>query len=182
MTPDIKNPVFIQNITETSSGKFVKKIFQCDFTKLNKPIERMVWEYYRHRAKLAVDTVIKQYKGYQIKIIYFDDPVIHQFDNGYIERIAREEQQKIDAENLKKKKEEEFQQYLNSLSEEERNNLLQRIKLDREIELKQQEDAKKAHQEKLLKNKQKRKETKGKHKGLLNRNKDKYNNKKKIEV
>ena len=69
------------------------------------------------------------------------------------------------------------------LSEEERQTILINIQLEKEAEIKKQQDAKKAHEDRLLKNKLERKAKKGKHKGTINRNKDKYNkNKEKIEI
>ena len=81
---NLKNPVFIQNITDPTNGKYVKEIrvkkqmkdtqFKTDRFKYD-----MVWQYYRDRSRTAVGDVYKKYKGKELKIIYSGDPVIYDF-------------------------------------------------------------------------------------------------------
>lgn len=75
--PNLKNETFIQNITDPNTGKQVKKIYQIKLSKLNRYVEPMVWEYYKNRANTSVGDIYKKFKGYQLKIIYFNDPVIY---------------------------------------------------------------------------------------------------------
>jgi len=80
----LKNPVFIQNITDPLNGKCVKEIrvkkqmkdtqFKTDRIKYD-----MIWQYYRDRARTSVIDVYKKYKGKELKIIYSGDPIIHDF-------------------------------------------------------------------------------------------------------
>jgi hypothetical protein len=46
-------------------------------SKLNRIVEPMVWEYYRHRGSMPVSDVYIKFRGYQLKFIYFNDPVIY---------------------------------------------------------------------------------------------------------
>jgi hypothetical protein len=40
----------------------------------------MVWEYYKNRANMPVSDIYKKFNGYQLKFIFFNDPVIHTID------------------------------------------------------------------------------------------------------
>ena len=75
--PELKNETFIKNITDPRTGKQVKKIYQIKISKLDRIVEPMVWEYYKNRANTSVSDIYKKFNGYQLKFIYFGDPVIH---------------------------------------------------------------------------------------------------------
>ena len=77
LMPELKNPIFIKNITDPKTGKHVKKIFQIKLSKLNRIVEPMVWEYFKNRANMSIEDVYKKYNGYQLKIIFFNDPIIY---------------------------------------------------------------------------------------------------------
>ena len=68
---------FIKNSTDPKTGKQVKKIYQIKKSKLNRILEPLVWEYYKNRANTSVESIYKKYNGYQLKFIYFSDPVIY---------------------------------------------------------------------------------------------------------
>jgi len=78
--PTLKNQVFINNITDPITNKQVKKIFQIKISKLDKIVEPMVWEYFKNRNNTSISQIYKKYHGYQLKIIFFNDPVIHTFN------------------------------------------------------------------------------------------------------
>ena len=78
--PQLKNQTFINNITDPITGKQIKKIFQIKISKLDKIVEPMVWEYFKNRNNTSISQIYKKYHGYQLKIIFFNDPVIHIFN------------------------------------------------------------------------------------------------------
>jgi hypothetical protein len=75
--PELKNETFIKNIVDPKTGKQVKKIYQIKVSKLNRLVEPLVWEYYKNRANTSISDIYKKFNGYQLKFIYFGDPVIH---------------------------------------------------------------------------------------------------------
>lgn len=77
----LKNPTFIANIKDPNTGKYVKKIYQVKISKIGRTIEPLVWEYYKNRANMSIESTFKKYKGFKLKIIYFDDPLIYEIDN-----------------------------------------------------------------------------------------------------
>jgi hypothetical protein len=78
--PDLKNETFIKNITDPRTGKQVKKIYQIKLSKLERIVEPMVWEYYKNRANMSVSDIYKKFNGYQLKFIFFNDPIIYTVD------------------------------------------------------------------------------------------------------
>jgi len=72
--PELKNETFIKNIVDPRTGKQVKKIYQIKVSRL---VEPLVWEYYKNRANTSISDIYKKFNGYQLKFIYFGDPVIH---------------------------------------------------------------------------------------------------------
>jgi hypothetical protein len=78
--PELKNETFIKNITDPRTGKQVKKIYQIKVSKLNRLVEPLVWEYYKNRANTSVESIYKKFNGYQLKFIFFADPVIYTID------------------------------------------------------------------------------------------------------
>ncbi len=82
---NIKNPIFIKNITDPITGKPVKKIYHMDMTKMDRLVEPLVWEYYKNRANMSVGDIYKKFKGKglkKLKIIFFNDPVIYEIENN----------------------------------------------------------------------------------------------------
>lgn len=78
--PELKNETFIKNITDPRTGRQVKKIYQIKVSKLDRLVEPLVWEYYKNRANTSVESIYKKFNGYQLKFIYFGDPVIYTVD------------------------------------------------------------------------------------------------------
>jgi len=78
--PELKNETFIKNITDPRTGRQVKKIYQIKVSKLDRLVEPLVWEYYKNRANTSVESIYKKFNGYQLKFIYFSDPVIYTVD------------------------------------------------------------------------------------------------------
>jgi len=78
--PELKNETFIKNITDPRTGRQVKKIYQIKVSKLDRLVEPLVWEYYKNRANTSVESIYKKFNGYQLKFIYFADPVIYTVD------------------------------------------------------------------------------------------------------
>ena len=79
-TDNLKNPIFISNITDPITNKHVKKIYHIKVSKINRIIEPMIWEYYKNRGNMSVQEIYKKFKGSKIKIIYFNDPIIHELE------------------------------------------------------------------------------------------------------
>ncbi len=78
--PELKNETFIANITDPRTGRQVKKIYQIKVSKLGRLVEPLVWEYYKNRANMSVGEIYKKFNGYQLRFIYFADPVIYTVD------------------------------------------------------------------------------------------------------
>ena len=66
----IKNPIFIENIYDTEKKQIVNSIYLNKITKIGRQMSTMVWQYYRHRGKLNVNKVIKQYGRENLTINY----------------------------------------------------------------------------------------------------------------
>jgi len=75
---NLKNPIFISNITDPLTNKYVKKIYHVKISKLNRIVEPMVWEYYKNRGNMSIQEVYNKFKGSKVKIIFFNDPVIYE--------------------------------------------------------------------------------------------------------
>lgn len=58
---NLKNPIFIQNIFDNDNKRIVNSIYLKKKTKLGRDMTTMIWQFYRHRAKLDVNKIIKQY-------------------------------------------------------------------------------------------------------------------------
>lgn len=78
--PELKNEVFIKNITDPRTGKQVKKIYQIKLSKMDRILEPLVWEYYKNRANTSVEDIYKKFNGYQLKFIFFGDPIIYRIN------------------------------------------------------------------------------------------------------
>ena len=66
----IKNPVFKKNVVDTGTNWVVSSIYLVKKTKLDRVMNTMVWEYYRHRSKLDVNEIIKKYQRENLIINY----------------------------------------------------------------------------------------------------------------
>lgn len=120
--PELKNETFINNITDPITGKQVKKIYQIKLSKLDRILEPMVWEYYRNRANMSVAEVYKKYNGYKLKMIFFNDPVIHTIDNGSngIVKYGRKHLLEMHEKKMKELSEKQKEEENNKLTEEQK--------------------------------------------------------------
>ena len=66
----IKNPVFKTNIFDVETNQIVNSIYLVKKTKLGRTLNTMVWQFFRHRGKLNVNQVIKQYSRENLIINY----------------------------------------------------------------------------------------------------------------
>jgi len=66
----IKNPVFKINIVDTETTQVVSSIYLIKKTKLGRTLNTMVWQFFRHRSKLDVNKIIKQYGRENLIINY----------------------------------------------------------------------------------------------------------------
>jgi hypothetical protein len=85
--PELKNETFIKNITDPRTGRQVKKIYQIKVSKLDRLVEPLVWEYYKNRANTSVESIYKKFNGYQLKFIFFADPVIYTIDTVGVNEV-----------------------------------------------------------------------------------------------
>ncbi len=79
-TDNLKNPIFISNITDPITNKHVKKIYHVKVSKLNRIVEPMIWEYYKNRSNMSVQEIYTKFKGSKIKIIFFNDCNIYELE------------------------------------------------------------------------------------------------------
>jgi hypothetical protein len=66
----IKNPKFKINIVDIETNQVVNSIYLVKKTKLGRTMNTMVWQFFRHRGKLNVNQVIKQYSRENLIINY----------------------------------------------------------------------------------------------------------------
>lgn len=66
----IKNPVFIENTYDLEKKLVVNSIYLNKITKIGRSMSTMVWQFYRHRSKLNVNNIIKQYNRDNLTINY----------------------------------------------------------------------------------------------------------------
>ena len=66
----IKNPAFIENTFDQEKKLFVNSIYLNKITKIGRSMSTMIWQFYRHRGKLSVNKVIKQYGRENLTINY----------------------------------------------------------------------------------------------------------------
>jgi hypothetical protein len=67
---EIKNPVFMENIFDLEKKLVVNSVYLNKITKLGRSMNTMVWQYFRHRGKLNVNRLIKQYGRENLTINY----------------------------------------------------------------------------------------------------------------
>jgi hypothetical protein len=66
----IKNPAFVENTFDLEKKLFVNSIYLNKITKIGRSMSTMIWQFYRHRGKLSVNKVIKQYGRENLTINY----------------------------------------------------------------------------------------------------------------
>lgn len=71
---DINNPTFKKNVTDVEKKMIVKSIYLKKKTKMNRDMQTLVWQYYRHRGSLNVNDVIKKYGRDSLIINYSITP------------------------------------------------------------------------------------------------------------
>ena len=69
----IKNPTFKNNVFDYGEKKLVSSVRLVKISKLGRKLTPMVWEYYKNRANLDINQVIKQY-GRENLIINYSIP------------------------------------------------------------------------------------------------------------
>lgn len=69
----IKNPTFKNNVFDYGEKKLVSSVRLVKTSKLGRKLTPMVWEYYKNRANLDINQVIKQY-GRENLIINYSVP------------------------------------------------------------------------------------------------------------
>ncbi len=65
-----KNPDFIENILDLENKLVVNSVYLNKITKMGRSMSTMVWQFYRHRGKLNVNKLIKQYGRENLTINY----------------------------------------------------------------------------------------------------------------
>jgi hypothetical protein len=71
---EINNPTFKKNVTDIEKNLIVKSIYLKKKTKMNRDMQTLVWQYYRHRDCLNVNDVIKKYGRDSLVINYSISP------------------------------------------------------------------------------------------------------------
>lgn len=67
---EIKNPVFAENVFDLEKKLVVNSVYLNKITKMGRGMSTMVWQYFRHRGKLNVNRLIKQYGRENLTINY----------------------------------------------------------------------------------------------------------------
>ena len=71
---EFNNPTFKKNVTDIEKGMIVKSIYLKKKTKMDRDMQTLVWQYYRHRGSLNVNDVIKKYGRDSLVINYSITP------------------------------------------------------------------------------------------------------------
>jgi hypothetical protein len=79
----IKNQTFLTNSTDPTNQKFVKEIWRhmwYDHDRREK--WDLIWNYYRDRGRTSIEEVYRnnKNKGHKLRIIYRNDPIIHEIE------------------------------------------------------------------------------------------------------
>ena len=72
---EFNNPIFKKNVIDIGKKMIVKSIYLKKKTKMNREMQTLVWQYYRHRGCLNVNDVIKKYGRDSLIINYSITPV-----------------------------------------------------------------------------------------------------------
>jgi hypothetical protein len=67
---EFNNLTFEKNVTDDEKKMIVKSIYLKKKTKMNREMQTLVWQYYRHRGSLNVNDVIKKYGRDSLVINY----------------------------------------------------------------------------------------------------------------
>ncbi len=66
----MNNRVFMVNVFDTEKKLVVNSVYLNKITKMGRSMSTMVWQYFRHRGKLNVNKLIKQYGRENLTINY----------------------------------------------------------------------------------------------------------------
>ncbi len=66
----MKNQVFMINVFDLDKKLVVNSVYLNKITKMGRGMSTMVWQYFRHRGKLNVNKLIKQYGRENLTINY----------------------------------------------------------------------------------------------------------------
>jgi hypothetical protein len=88
---EFNNLTFKKNVTDVEKNMIVKSIYLKKKTKMNREMQTLVWQYYRHRSSLNVNDVIKKYGRDSLVINYSIIPK----KNDCIEDIHNQEYMNI---------------------------------------------------------------------------------------
>jgi len=88
---EFNNLTFKKNVTDVEKKMIVKSIYLKKKTKMNREMQTLVWQYYRHRGSLNVNDVIKKYGRDSLIINYSIIPK----KNDCIEDIHNQEYMNI---------------------------------------------------------------------------------------
>lgn len=67
---EIKNPIFKNNVVDIEKNKLVSSVRLVKTSKLGRKVTPLVWEYYKNRANLDVNEIIKKYSRDNLIINY----------------------------------------------------------------------------------------------------------------
>lgn len=79
----IKNQTFLTNSTDPTNQKFVKEIWRHMFYDHGRREKwDLIWNYYRDRNRTSIEQIYRdnKNKGHKLRIIYRNDPVIHEIE------------------------------------------------------------------------------------------------------
>lgn len=79
----IKNQTFLTNSTDPTNQKFVKEIWRHMFYDHGRREKwDLIWNYYRDRNRTSIEQVYRDNKNkdHKLRIIYRNDPLIHEVD------------------------------------------------------------------------------------------------------
>lgn len=83
---EINNPIFRKNVTDIENKLIVKSIYLKKKSKMNREMQTLVWQYYRHRNCLNVNDIIKKYGRNSLIINYS----IFYNDQEYMNNLQKE--------------------------------------------------------------------------------------------
>lgn len=85
----IKNQTFLTNSTDPTNQKFVKEIWRhMKYDHDRREKWDLIWNYYRDRNRTSIEQVYRdnKNKGHKLRIIYRNDPVIHEIECPILEK------------------------------------------------------------------------------------------------
>ena len=101
----IKNQTFLTNSTDPTNQKFVKEIWRhmkYDHDRRDK--WDLIWNYYRDRNRTSIEQIYRdnKNKGHKLRIIYRNDPVIHEVECPILPKKIKVNKHKLSLENQNK--------------------------------------------------------------------------------